>query len=91
LMIVEVRNSFGLPQKVRKDVILELTSSSPMSRFDVMPNGTFDGSVVSIGIPVGRTAARFYYKDLSPVASLITVREQSGHWQPARHREKITK
>ncbi len=94
MITIETRDALNRRQNVKQDVAIELTSSSATGRFDIRPDGVFDGSVRLVIIPEKSHSAGFYYRDGSPGKPMITISQKVGfkkraRWKPARQQSEI--
>lgn len=73
IITIETRDSLHNPASVVDDTVVNLSSTSATTRFDLSPAGAFDGSVTSVTILAGSSSASFYYRDPAGGTPTITA------------------
>ena len=77
LMTVQTQDLQGNPITDRANIDINLSSSINSGRFDISPNGPFDGTITQLTIPSGSSSTSFYYKDNVGGTSIITATGES--------------
>ncbi len=78
VMMVQIQDRRGRPRQVKRDAVIDLSSSSVEGRFDIDPTGAFDGSTTNVTIPEGSTRAEIHYKDTLAGHHRVTGRLRKG-------------
>ena len=61
--VAQIQNLIGSPMGAPADTTVTLATSSATGRFDVLPDGPFDGTLTTLSIPAGESSAVFFFKD----------------------------
>ncbi len=91
MIVVETQDRYGNPSPVGDITRLDLTTTSLTGHFDLSRGGLFDGSINSVGLPLGESFIGFFYEDSTLGSPQITVRENpSRGWKAATQTRTIT-
>jgi len=91
IMTIQSQDATGAPQDVGAATTIDLSSTSAAGRFDTSPLGAFDGTITSVTITSGNSAASFYYRDTTAGTPTITAAENPAQgWSDATQQETIT-
>jgi hypothetical protein len=84
IITLQIRSGRGKPYFVRKDTVVYISSSPPSGKFDIRPDGTFNGSVTAVVIPKGLESVNFYYKDVLEGTKILSAMKKSTlYWKGA--------
>ena len=72
-LVVRVQNEIGSPAPVTAAKVISLATSSALGRFDVLRDGNYNGTVTSVTVAAGESAAVFYYKDPTSGTPTLTA------------------
>lgn len=75
---LEAKDAKRRPFRPGTDVAVRLSTTSPTGKFDVRPDGPFDGSVTQAIIPHETGVATVYYTDLTPGTQTLRARSEFG-------------